>query len=252
MFVENLLPAEQAMVGTLNVNTHYSVMGMEEVVQMNCFLDIDITVDVIGHAFVFHVDSIQDARHPVNGISDAFATKFHLNKISYDVPGDVTSFFDIDHKPFSNSCHSSSGEILYDGLMLVVSLMRDILYTKRQFQPFRNSKKTVLPRAVWEHICHKLVNVINCSTKERPRVRRQYFQNLALNKMHETHQILSLKDYKYTMTANNDSGNVFNGLLDHPNGNEITMTYDQIMKLYTLTVTFAELWFVEPVTNPKL
>eukprot|EP00978_Attheya_sp_CCMP212_P022144 scaffold65725_cov63-Attheya_sp.AAC.1 len=32
-----------------------------------------------------------------------------------------------------------------------------------------------------------------------------------------------LKDYKYTTTANDDSGNIFNGFLDCPNGNEITM-----------------------------
>jgi hypothetical protein len=293
MFVNNLLPEEQAMVGTINANTHRSVMGMEEVVQTNCFVDIDIAVDVVGHAFVFHFDSIQDARHPVNGISDAFATRFRLNKISYDVPGDVTSFSDMDHKPFSNGCHSSSGEILYDGLMLVVSLMREILYTKRQFQPFRNSKKTVLPRAVWEYICHKLVNIVTCSTKERSRVRRQFFQNLALNKTHETHLISSLvvnsidgfdairsifgrtfglgvrknfsdingvgdacltlgdivnavgfsvlKDYTYSTTANNDRSDVFNGLLDRPNGNEITMRYDGTTKLYTLTVAFCRI-----------
>lgn len=192
-YFHHLLPAEQAMIGTVNANTHRSVMGMEEVVQTNGFVSLDIAIDVVGHAFVFHFDSIQDARHPVNGISDAFATRFQLKKTSYDVPGVVTNLLDIDHKPFSNGCHSSSGEVVYDGIMLVVCLMRDILYTKRQLQPFHNTKKTVLPRATWEHICNKLVNVVNCSTKERPRVRRQYFQNLSLNKTHETHKISSLE-----------------------------------------------------------
>eukprot|EP00978_Attheya_sp_CCMP212_P029253 scaffold103438_cov55-Attheya_sp.AAC.1 len=37
--------------------TPQCIMGMEEVLQTNCIVDIDIAVDVIGHAFVFHFDS---------------------------------------------------------------------------------------------------------------------------------------------------------------------------------------------------
>eukprot|EP00978_Attheya_sp_CCMP212_P023343 scaffold71387_cov58-Attheya_sp.AAC.2 len=41
--------------------------------------------------------------------------------------------------------------------------------------------------------------------------------------------------------ANDDSGDVFNGLLDRPNGNEIIMRYDRMTKLFTLTVAFCRI-----------
>ena len=190
----DLLAAEQGMIGTVNSNTHPFVMGMEEVVQTNCFVHINIAEDLVGHAFVFHFDSIQDSRHPVNGIACAYSTRFRIVKQTFDLPGVCIVIEDDDHDPFiPGPCHSSEGELIYDGLMLVGGLMREILYTKRQFQPFRSNKKSSLSRNVWAYICSEMSDAVTYSTTKRARVRRQYFQDLSLNKISEVHVINSFK-----------------------------------------------------------
>eukprot|EP00978_Attheya_sp_CCMP212_P039115 scaffold200492_cov33-Attheya_sp.AAC.1 len=98
-----------------------------------------------------HIDTIQDGTFPVNDMDHAFCTRKYLIKTDTNMAGEVTDSNDaVDHRPFSSTpfkvalddcfdsfygltCYHSSGEHVFDGLMVVIKLMREMLFSRSKY-----------------------------------------------------------------------------------------------------------------------
>eukprot|EP00978_Attheya_sp_CCMP212_P034509 scaffold144871_cov35-Attheya_sp.AAC.1 len=81
--------------------------------------------------------------------------------------GEMTDSNDaVDHRPFSSTpfkvslddcfdpfygltCYHSSGEYVFDGLMVVIKLMREMLFSRSKYQASRNTRKFEMSLLQW-------------------------------------------------------------------------------------------------------
>ena len=210
-FASQLLPEEQSSCGPIDQNTHSRVLDVPEVLKTNGFVSIEVG-DIVDHAFVMHIDTIQDGTYPINGIENAFCTRKYLAKSSANIAGDVTFCYKdgVDHRPFSSTpfngslddcfdpfvgltCCHSSGEHVFDGIMVVITMMREMLFSRSKYQAFRNTRKKEMSLLQWKYIRSKLLLTADVVFKKIDRTDKIYLGDLSLIKNRNRHYQDSIK-----------------------------------------------------------
>eukprot|EP00978_Attheya_sp_CCMP212_P043479 scaffold284690_cov64-Attheya_sp.AAC.4 len=103
-YADQLLPEEQLRCGPIDQNTHARVLDVPEVLKTNGFVSILPHQVVVDHAFVNHINMIQDGMFPVNGMDHTCCTRKYLIKTDANMAGEVTDSNDAaDHRPFSST-----------------------------------------------------------------------------------------------------------------------------------------------------
>jgi hypothetical protein len=204
-YADQLLPEEQSRCGPIDQNTHARVLDVPEVLQTNGFVSILPNQVLADHAFVMHIDTIQDGTFPVNGMDHAFCTRKYLVKTASNIAGVVRDSSDAaSHRPFSSTpfkgaledcfdpffgltCYHSSGEHVFDGLMVVIKLMREMLFSRSKYQAFRNTRKFEMSLLQWKYIRSKVSPTANVSLTKKDRTDKMYLGDLSLLKNRTRH-----------------------------------------------------------------